>query len=211
LPQFTVIVDVPDRKSRIIHRFALNRRFKRTYTASIHLMSSLSPMQPERLRRFVSVEFSPSSGCLGSIVSMVTDFCRNVVDEPQTRFAFQLAAYELTENLVKYATGEKTRVSISIEGSVRGPVLVLTTVNDSTPERLEDVRKRLEAAETATDPIQHFDQLIQESIATPGESRLGLGRLRAEGELLVSHSIQGRTLTIQVSKTVRRREEVTRS
>jgi hypothetical protein len=163
--------------------------------------------QPPRHQRYVFIEFSPTSGCLGSIVSVVTDFCRNVVDDPGIKFAFQLAAYELTENLVKYASGDKTSIRIAVESTGRGPEIVLTTENESAPERLADVSARLEAAEKAEDPLSHFDQLVQESLESPLESRLGLGRLRAEGELLVSHCVIDRRIRIQVRRSIRQFEE----
>lgn len=159
---------------------------------------------PTRRPRFIRVEFAPTSGCLGSIVQIVTDFCRNVVDDQETHFAFQLAAYELIENLVKYSCGERVAVRVEVESTPRGPDIVLVTENRATPERLADVDARLTAAEVAEDPIVHFDQLVQESLASPGESRLGLGRLRAEGDLLVSHRVTDDTLRVEVRRPVHR-------
>jgi hypothetical protein len=167
----------------------------------------LASQPPARHQRYVLIEFSPSAGCLGSIVSVVTDFCRNVVDDPEIRDAFQLAAYELTENLVKYSSGNRTTIRIAVESTSRGPELVLTTENDATPERLADVVARLEAVEAAEEPVRHFDQLVQESILSSDESRLGLGRLRAEGELSVSHEVDEQRLRIQVRRTIRQLEE----
>jgi hypothetical protein len=141
---------------------------------------------------------------MGSIVQIVTDFCRNVVDDQETHFAFQLAAYELIENLVKYASGERVTVHIEVESTPRGPDIVLVTENQATPEHLADVDARLLAAESADDPIVHFDRLVQESLASPGESRLGLGRLRAEGDLTVSHRVTDETLRVEVRRPVHR-------
>jgi hypothetical protein len=159
---------------------------------------------PNRRPRFIHVEFAPTSGCLGSIVQIVTDFCRNVVDDQETHFAFQLAAYELIENLVKYSSGERVSVRIEVESTPRGPELVLIAENQALPERIADVNARLTAAEDAQDPIVHFDQLVQESLASPGESRLGLGRLRAEGDLLLSHRVRADTLCVEVRRSVHR-------
>jgi hypothetical protein len=159
---------------------------------------------PTRRPRFIRVEFAPSSGCLGSIVQIVTDFCRNVVDDQETHFAFQLAAYELIENLVKYASGERVVVRIEVESTPRGPDIVLITENQASSERLADVDARLSAAESAEDPIVHFDQLVQESLASPGESRLGLGRLRAEGDLTLTHRVDKDTLYVEARRPVHR-------
>jgi hypothetical protein len=134
---------------------------------------------------------------------VVTDFCRNVVDDAQAKFAFQLAAYELTENLVKYSSGDRTTIAIEVQSTASGPRLVLTTENQATEDRLADAVARYEAVERAEDPVCHFDRLVQESLETPDESKLGIGRLRAEGELDVSHEVHGQMLRIQVSRAIR--------
>lgn len=159
---------------------------------------------PGRRPRFINIEFAPSSGCLGSIVQIITDFCRNVVDDQETQFAFQLAAYELIENLVKYSWGDHVLVRVEVQSTPRGHEIVLVTQNQAPPERLADVAARLADAEAAEDPIEHFDRLVQESLASPGESRLGLGRLRAEGELQLAHRVDAETIWIEVRRPVHR-------
>jgi hypothetical protein len=138
------------------------------------------------------------------MVLIITDFCRNVVDDPETHFAFQLAAYELIENLIKYSIGDRVSIRVEVESKKDGPELVLSTQNRASEERLRDVNARLLAAEETVDPIAHFDRLVQETLATPAESRLGLGRLRAEGELLLTHRIEGDLLFVEVRLPVHR-------
>lgn len=157
---------------------------------------------PPRRLRFIRVEFAPSSGCLGSLVAVVTDFCRNVIDDPDVIFAFRMAAFELTENIVKYCSGDRAIVEISVDNTKRGPELVLTTQNEASPERLCDADERLLASEAAKDPVQHFDTLVRDSIKSPNESRLGLGRLRAEADLRVLHHTEGSMLTVEVRRRV---------
>lgn len=138
-------------------------------------------------------------------MSIVTDFCRNVVDHQETQFAFRLAAYELVENLVKYTSGDFVALEIGVHSTKGGPELVLVTKNQTTEARLRDVDERLKTAEATDDPVGHFDLLVQQSLETPGESRLGLGRLRAEGDLLLSHRIEADNwLVIEVRRPIYR-------
>lgn len=162
---------------------------------------------PARHQRYVTIEFAPTSGCLGSIVAVVTDFCRNVVDDQGVKFAFQMAAYELTENMVKYSTGGLTSLRIEVESSPRGPEIVMTTQNEAHPDRIADAVARLEVLENVADPTAYFDQLVQESLAEPNESRLGLGRLRAEGDLSLSHWVSANSLIVQVRRSARAAQE----
>jgi hypothetical protein len=161
----------------------------------------MSSSPPRRLR-FIRVEFAPSCGCLGSLVAVVTDFCRNVIEDPDVIFAFRMAAFELTENVVKYCTGDRAALEISVNETAQGAELVLMTQNETTPERLADADERLGAMEAAADPVEHFDQLVRESLNSPTESRLGLGRLRAEADLRVSHERLGTSMVVQVRRRV---------
>ena len=161
----------------------------------------MSQSPPRRLR-FVKVEFAPSCGCLGSLVALVTDFCRNVIDDPDIVFAFRMAAFELTENVVKYCSGDRATLEISVNNTVEGSELILITENQANVERLKDVDERLLAGEAAEDPVAHFDKLVRDTLNSPDESRLGLGRLRAEADLAVSHSVTNNTISIRVRRRV---------
>jgi hypothetical protein len=154
--------------------------------------------------RFVKLEFAPSCGCLGTIVALVTDFCRNVSDDPDIIFAFRMGAFELTENIVKYCSGDRATLEISVDNAPGGSELVLTTTNETTPERLQDVNDRLTAAEIAEDPVAHFDKLVRDTLHSPNESRLGIGRLRAEADLAISHSVYENWITICVRRRILR-------
>jgi hypothetical protein len=156
---------------------------------------------PPRRLRFIKVEFAPSSGCLGSLVALVTDFCRNVIDDPDIIFAFRMATFELSENIVKYCSGDRAWLEVSVDNGADGSALVLTTSNQAQLDRLADVSERLAAAENANDPVAHFDDLVRETLNSPNESRLGIGRLRAEADLELTHHTNGDWITI----TARRR------
>jgi hypothetical protein len=157
---------------------------------------------PPRRLRFIKVEFAPTCGCLGSLVALVTDFCRNVIDDPDVVFAFRMAAFELTENVVKYCVGDRATLAISVDNAPDGPELVLTTENKACKERLQDVNERLLAGEAAQDPVAHFDMLVRDTLNSPNESRLGLGRLRAEAFLTVSHRLSESTISISVRRRI---------
>jgi len=157
---------------------------------------------PPRRQRFIKVEFAPSSGCLGSIVALVTEFCRNVIDDSDIVFAFRMAAFELSENIVKYCSGDRAWLEVSVENGADGSEIVLTTSNQAQLDRLTDVSERLTAAETADDPVAHFDDLVRETLNSPTESRLGIGRLRAEADLELSHHTSGDWITISARRRI---------
>jgi hypothetical protein len=153
---------------------------------------------PRHLQRFVKVEFTPGCGCEGNLVALIVDFCRKVVDNSEVIFAVQMAAFELTENIVKYSSGDLASLAISVDATAEGADLVLTTSNEATRDRLKDADERLTAIELAHDPVAHFDGLVRDTLDSPHESRLGIGRLRAEAALTLSHSLKENWITVTV-------------
>jgi len=104
--------------------------------------------------------------------------------------------------VVKYCSGDRATLEISVNNTVEGSELVLVTENQASVERLKDADERLRAGEAAEDPVAHFDKLVRDTLNSPDESRLGLGRLRAEADLAVSHSINNDMISIRVRRRV---------
>jgi len=63
---------------------------------------------------------------------VVTDFCRNVIEDPDVIFAFKMAAFELTEKVVKHCIGDRASLEISVNKG-RSWYLVLRTQNETIP------------------------------------------------------------------------------
>ncbi len=75
--------------------------------------------------------------------------------------------------------------------------MTITTKNRATGDRLVKVRHALDEVVNAEDPAALYNQLMRRAAKrTDGGSGLGLGRIRAEGDLSLSYSIEGDTLVI---------------
>jgi hypothetical protein len=75
---------------------------------------------------------------------------------------------------------------------------VLGTENHASTEHRRDLEKRMAALASAADPIAHYDSEIAESARRPFGSGLGLVRIRAEGEMVVDHRIDGERVVVRV-------------
>lgn len=144
----------------------------------------------------VSLPSASSFGVVRSISSLVYEHCRSVASDDDVAARFRMAAQELTENIVKYATSNSASLEIELLSTVPSLSLCVRARNESSEERLRDVDRRLRELVSADDPLMLYERLILESVGTTNASGLGLARLRAEGDLTVEYDIKGRQLTI---------------
>ncbi len=108
-----------------------------------------------------------------------------------------MVVYEMVENVAKYAATEYGRLEVSLhthgpEASVR-----VRTRNAASPERLAKLCRSLDAVRGHPDPTHLYDEIIARcSVVDDGESGLGIARVRAEGRMQLSYSLEGAYVTI---------------
>lgn len=147
-----------------------------------------------------------NSRLVAALSTLVCEFCRGLISDPEVVSRFHMAAQELAENLVKYSVGHEVKLHASLTETRDSAELRLRATNRSTPAQLDQVERCLTALVKATDPEAHYDGLMREAALREVGSGLGLARLRAEGELNVDYSIEGDQLTISVHASVEPRK-----
>lgn len=151
---------------------------------------------------FVRLSFCPNEHLVSAISQLVSDFCQMGLRDLDISYRFRMAAHELAENITKYST--TSRVSLEVElAEVQGVhILSVKTRNETSPERLIEVEKRLKELKSAVDPVELYDRMIEETAPLEGVSGLGLARIRAEGGLDFDYEIIGNELTLVVQAPV---------
>ena len=153
----------------------------------------------------VMLSFPPRKSYVAPATDFVTCFCSEHTLDKATLSRVQLAAHELSENVVKYAEDETCSVRVRTEPGVdeRGAVsLSITTENAIAPEALTRVDAYLSALESATNPDQFYDEQIAESAKRTIGSGLGLARIRSEAAMEIRHHCQDGRLSITAFMTL---------
>jgi two-component sensor histidine kinase len=148
---------------------------------------------------FIRLAFVPTPSLVSGIARLVSDFCKTGLSDLDVTTRFHMAAHELTENIAKYSTTARASLEIELSESAGKRLLTMRTKNRAAPDRLVEVEKRLRELQSAPDPIQLYDRLIEETAPLEGVSGLGLARIRAEG-LDFNYQIDGDELTLIVQE-----------
>lgn len=151
---------------------------------------------------FVCLSFCPSESLVSAISQLVSDFCQIGLRDLDISYRFRMAAHELAENITKYSTTSKVSLEVELAEVAGVHMLSVKTRNETSPERLVEVEKRLKELKAATDPVDFYDRMIEETAPLEGVSGLGLARIRAEGGLEFDYEIVGNELTLVVQAPV---------
>ncbi len=164
----------------------------------------VAPPGDKNVALFICLSFLPSAYLVSAVSQLVSDFCQIGLRDLDLSSRFHMAAHELAENITKYSTA--SRVSLEMELAETDGVFTLSvrTKNQTSPDRLAEVERRLQELKTTQDPMGLYDRMIEETAPLEGVSGLGLARIRAEGGLDFDYRIDGNELTMVVQAPVPR-------
>lgn len=137
---------------------------------TLELILTVSPRRVSAVRRFVE-EVAERLGADADLSARMA-----------------MTAHELLENVAKY--GEERRGTLRLESTQgRGPRrLVMTVANQTSPVHVDRLKQAFREMNAGSDPFVYYYTLMRGDVAE-GESGLGLARIRAEGEMVLSLSI----------------------
>jgi hypothetical protein len=150
----------------------------------------------------IRLEFSPEVRLISRTSRYVCEFYRTVLADPDASDRVMLAAHELLENAAKYSADGLGHLEIELLEREGRPVLRIRTSNRAQPDRLSELRRFFEESGGCPDAIALYDRMIVRSAARTEGSGLGLARVRAEGEMELSFSVEGDQVTITAETAV---------
>lgn len=142
------------------------------------------------------MSFPPNDALVSVISRAVAELAKGVFADGEHSASLRMAAHELAENITKYSTGTMVDFQFEIREELERYVVTLSTKNETSEERLQEVQRRLKDLADATNVIAHYDFLARRNAGREGVSGLGLARIRAEGDIHLDCSTSGRELTI---------------
>jgi two-component sensor histidine kinase len=129
------------------------------------------------------------------------------LDDDDAIYRVAMTAHELLENAAKYATDGQARLHVEVggdAGSEQDAIGVrITLTNNAAPDHINELRAALQEMELENDPMAHYFALMRRNAKLGSVSRLGLARVRAEGDMRLTLRIDGQSVTIVASTVIR--------
>src|SRR5258707_8781903 len=135
-------------------------------------------MITERLSSdYVEMRFGPRWTYISCVRKFVASFFMIGLADKERAEQISLAASELLENAVKYASDEESYLKIAI--AKQSSVVDVCVKNRAEPHHINTLRRELALIQTGQ-PEQVYLKKMEEAAMTEGQSRLGLIRILYE-------------------------------
>jgi len=124
------------------------------------------------------------------------------LDDEDAIFRVAMTAHELLENAAKYASDGKARLEVSVQPRGDDAIVRVIVTNNAAREHIEQLGTCYAEMNANGDAMAHYFSLMRLNAKAGAVSRLGLARVRAEGEMDVAIDIQGDTVKVVASGIV---------
>ena len=150
----------------------------------LDLPLSVSPNMVSPTRRIIEAKLGPA------------------LDDEDAIFRVAMTAHELLENAAKYASDGKARLEVSIQPRGEDAIVRVVVTNNAAREHIDQLGTCYAEMNANRDAMAHYFSLMRLNAKAGALSRLGLARVRAEGEMDIEIDIQGETVKVVASGIV---------
>jgi hypothetical protein len=125
-----------------------------------------------------------------------------VLEDEDAVFRVAMTAHELLENAAKYASDGKARLEVQVSPRGDDAVIRVVVTNTATREHIDNLGACYAEMNGESDAMAHYFTLMRRNAKVGAVSRLGLARVRAEGEMDIEVDISGDTVKVVASGIV---------
>jgi hypothetical protein len=154
--------------------------------------------EPSDREGYIELKFGPRWKYIACVRGFIQNFLAiSIVDQTKAD-KIAMAASELLENAVKYASHDDTHIVIKVAPGTEK--ISIAVENSATPESIATL-KEVHAKISNGDPLQvYVAQMKEAAVRQDGKSHLGLARIRYEtgGNLQLTISQQTVLLSIDI-------------
>jgi hypothetical protein len=145
---------------------------------------------------YIELRFGPRWKYIACARSFIQNFLAiSIVDQTKAD-KIAMAASELLENAVKYASGEDTHISVSV--SPKTEKISVRVTNMATPESIATLKNVYGKISLGNSLDAYVAQMKEAALRSDGKSQLGLSRIRYEtgGDLKIE--IEGNVVKVLI-------------
>ncbi len=146
---------------------------------------------------FVEMVFGPRWTYIATVRTFLQNFLSITLSDNKQADIISMAASELLENAVKYASDEGTK--ISLEHRKEDKLLYLHVENFSSQDNIAILKKHIDEINNGTPEETYFKKMQEAAFRTDGGSQLGLARIRFESNSDIKAEFEKDLVKITIS------------
>lgn len=145
---------------------------------------------------FIEMIFGPRWTYIATVRTFLQNFLSITLADNKWADVISMAASELLENAVKYASDEGTKISVEHKKDTNK--LFLHVENFSSPENIKVLMSEVERINNGEPQEVYLMKMQEAALRTDGGSQLGLARIRYESNALIQVDVDGDLIKVTV-------------
>lgn len=145
---------------------------------------------------FIEMVFGPRWTYIATVRTFLQNFLSITLADNKWADVISMAASELLENAVKYASEEGTK--ISVEHKTEDNTLVLVVENFSSSDNTKVLAEEITKINNGDPQVVYLQKMQEAALRTDGGSQLGLARIRYESNACISMATEGDLIRVTV-------------
>lgn len=143
---------------------------------------------------YIELRFGPRWKYIACARSFIQNFLAISIIDQAKADKIAMAASELLENAVKYASGEDTHISVNV--APKTEKISVRVTNQANPASVETLKQIYAKINKGNALDAYVSQMKEAALRSDGKSQLGLARIRYETGGELSMKIEGNTVNI---------------
>lgn len=134
---------------------------------------------------YFEVSFRPNAKLVSTVRRFTEELTMRTMPDHHVSEKVALATHELLENAVNYAIDGETGVRVEVIDDL----LTVSTWNRTDPAHLADLTARIDRMNSCANADEYYQLMLNETAYRTDGSGLGLARILAEAEMVISYEI----------------------
>lgn len=148
---------------------------------------------------YFELSFSPNVSLVSIVRRFAGEFWRQILPSPEITSQLAVATHELLDNAVLYSLDGNTHVRIDVTCQADAAHVNIATRNRASAANVARVREALDELAAASNPTAYYQAMMRKAAERAEGSGLGLARVVAESDMMVTYEIQGDTVHLRAS------------
>lgn len=146
---------------------------------------------------YVELVFGPRWTYIATVRNFLQHFLVVTISNHKCADIVSMAASELLENAIKYASEEGTKISVHYLEEKN--ILILSVENFTSKENIKILEEQIKEVNTGTPEEMYLKKMLQAAERSDGGSQLGFARIRYESGSDIEYEIENDLVKISVS------------
>ncbi|HNZ27015.1 MAG TPA: DUF6272 family protein [Spirochaetota bacterium] len=146
---------------------------------------------------YLELVFGPRWVYIATVRKFLQNFLSVTIGDSRKADIISMAASELLENAIKYASEEGTKISAHFKEKQK--LLLLSVENFTSSENIEALQKQIEIVNSGTPEEMYLAKMLEAAERSDGGSQLGFARIRYESNAKIDLHVKGDLVVVSIT------------